>query len=115
MIEKFKEMLFNALHEASKIKQAAPLYRIGREVLTGFDGIDLRVFMDSEMKSLTIVEPYKAMYIGLESDENTLTFLDISPIVKEYANAINIIQNFYDEDARMVKQIVVETYPKKDA
>lgn len=113
MKEKFKELLFNALHKASKVEKENPLFQIGRSVLTGFDGIDLRVFMDSEMRSLTFTRPYRAMYIGLESNFNTLTFLDLFPIVKEYENAIDIIYNYYDADTRTVKPFVVKTYPKK--
>ena len=112
MKEKFKEMLFNALYEASKVEKENPLFQIGRNVLTGFDGIDLRVFMDSEMQSLIHKRPYLATYIISESDFNTLTFLDNSPIVKEYGNAVDIIYNYYDVDSKKVKQVVTKVYLK---
>ena len=112
MNDRFKEKLFEALYEASKVEKQNPIFVIGRNILDGFSGTDLRSFMDDEMKSLTIVRPYLAYYVEQESDADNLTFLDIAPIVVDHGNVVDIVYNYYDANTRGVKQFVVRTVPK---
>lgn len=112
MKQKFKEKLFEALYEASKVEKQKPMFQIGRNVLDGFSGTDLRSFMDDGMKSLTIVRPYLAYYVEPESDADNLTFLDIAPIVIDHGNVVDIVYNYYDANTGDVKQFVVRTIPK---
>ena len=106
MKDKFKEKLFVALYEASTITKQKPMFQIGRNVLDGFGGTDLRTFMDDEMKSLTIVRPYLAYYVEPESDADNLTFLDIAPIVVDHGNMVDIVYNYYDANI-CIKSIFV--------
>ena len=112
MKQKFKEKLFNALYEASKVKKQNPIIVIGRNVLDGFSDIDLRTFMDDEVKSLTIVRPYIVYYVEQESDADNLAFLDIAPKVVDQGNVIDIVYNYYDASTRGVKQFVARSILK---
>lgn len=103
ILEQFKQELFAALEKApwTQPRGQGEMVRIGRDLLTARVP-DLRVFMDTEMKGLVTVHPYRVVYVSCASDKDNLAFLDITPRKVKTQNSIDIISYYYDCDSHMV-------------
>ncbi len=103
ILEQFKKELFVALGKVSwtQPRGQGEMVRIGRDLLTQ-QVPDLRVFMDTEMKGLVTVNPYRVIFVSCISDKDNLVFLDITPRMVKTLNSIDIISYYYDCDSQMV-------------
>ena len=103
IIEQFKQELFTALGKApwTQPRGQGEMVRIGRDLFTP-QVPDLRVFMDTEMKGLVTVHPYRVVYVPCASDKDNLAFLDITPLRVKTQNSIDIISYYYDCDTQTV-------------
>lgn len=103
VIEQFKQELFAALGKIpwSQPRGKGEMVKIGRDLLTP-EVPDLRVFMDTEMKGLVTVHPYRVVYEPCASDKDNLAFLDITPYKEVTQNSIDLISYYYDCDSQTV-------------
>ena len=81
------------------------MVRIGRNLLMQ-QVSDLRVFMDSEMKGLVTVHPYRVVYVSCASDKDNLVFLDITPRKDVTQNSVDFISYYFDCDTKSVVPFV---------
>ena len=90
-IEKFREELFAKLL-AARTRKHPRLISIGRELFS--EPIeDMTVYMDTELRQLVTVYPYRVSYVSCESDKDHLVFIDIIPEVRDVNGIIE--QRFY--------------------
>ena len=68
--------------------------------------------MDMSAHGLTIIRPYIAYYVELESDADNLAFLDIATIVVDHGNVIDNVYNYYDASTGDVNQFVARSILK---
>ena len=102
--EKFREELFAKLL-AARIRKHPRLICIGPELFS--EPIeDLTVYMDSEMRQLVTVYPYRVAYVQCESDKDHLMFIDIIPDVKELDGEIIQTFYYYDCEKRQVSSFI---------
>lgn len=101
IIDQFKQDLFTALGNApwTQPRGQGEMIRIDRNLLT-VQVPDLRVFMDTEMKGLVTVHPYRVVYVPCASDKDNLVFLDITPYKEVTQNSLDIMSYYYDCDSK---------------
>lgn len=112
ILEQFKQELFAALGKApwTQPRGQGEMVRIGRNLLTP-QVPDLRVFMDTEMKGLVTVHPYRVVYVPCASDKDNLVFLDITPYKEVTQNSIDFISYYYDCDTKSAVPFVLYSEP----
>lgn len=103
IIQQFKQELFTALAKLpwTQPKGQGEMVIIGRNILST-QVLYLRVFMDTQMRGLVTVHPYRVVYVSSASDKDNLAFLDITPRKVKMQNSIDTISYYYDCDSQSV-------------
>lgn len=105
--EQFKEELFAKLAEARSVNPNADFFSVPKTLFSSPVTIaDMRAYMNSEMQKLTMAHPYCFQYVICKSTADELVFFDITPVIKEYTNGVDIIYRFYDCDTDSVTKLL---------
>lgn len=112
IIQQFKQELFAALANIpwTQPRGQGELVLVGRNVISS-QVPDLRVFMDTHMRSLVTVHPYRVIYVSCTSNKDNLAFLDITPRKVRMQNRIDTISYYYDCDSRKVQSFILLSEP----
>ncbi len=103
-IEKFREELFAKLL-AARTKRHPRMISIGCELFSQ-PIEDMTEYMDSEMRHLVTVYPYRMSYVSCESDKDHLMFIDIIPEVRDVNGIIEQRFYYYDCENHQVTSFV---------